>query len=78
VYRGYSSQSAMQHWGSDELVGDTDGAAVAGRLVEVMSRADADALNIRVHVPGVNPNDAREQIERLGHEVLGAIREDAR
>jgi hypothetical protein len=31
-------------------------------------------LNLRVHVPGVSPGDAREQIERLGHEVLGTIR----
>jgi alkanesulfonate monooxygenase SsuD/methylene tetrahydromethanopterin reductase-like flavin-dependent oxidoreductase (luciferase family) len=77
VYRGYSSQSAMQHWGADELVGDTDGATVAGRLVDVMRRAGADALNLRVHVPGVTPRDARDQIERLGQEVLGAIREDA-
>jgi alkanesulfonate monooxygenase SsuD/methylene tetrahydromethanopterin reductase-like flavin-dependent oxidoreductase (luciferase family) len=77
VYRGYSSRSAMQHWGADELVGDMDGAAVAERLLDVKRRAGADALNLRVHVPGVRPVDAREQIERLGREVLGAIREDA-
>ena len=77
VYRGYSSSSAMQHWGSDELVGSTDGSAVAERLHDVLDRAGADALNLRVHVPGVRPGDAREQIERLGHEVLGKIRGDA-
>jgi alkanesulfonate monooxygenase SsuD/methylene tetrahydromethanopterin reductase-like flavin-dependent oxidoreductase (luciferase family) len=74
VYRGYSSSSAMQHWGTDELVGSTDGGAVSGQLVDVLQRAGADALNLRVHVPGVSPFDAREQIERLGHEVLGTIR----
>jgi hypothetical protein len=78
VYRGYSSTSAMQHWGTDELVGSPDGAAVADQLLDVMQRAGADALNLRVHVPGVAPSDAREQIERLGHEVLGKIRGIAR
>ena len=63
----------MQHWGTDELVGSPDGAAVAGQLLDVLQRAGADALNLRVHVPGVSPSDAREQIERLGHEVLGKI-----
>jgi alkanesulfonate monooxygenase SsuD/methylene tetrahydromethanopterin reductase-like flavin-dependent oxidoreductase (luciferase family) len=74
VYRGYSSRTAMQHWGSDELVTASDGEAVAERLIDVMGRAGADALNLRVHVPGVSPRDAREQIERLGHEVLGTMR----
>jgi alkanesulfonate monooxygenase SsuD/methylene tetrahydromethanopterin reductase-like flavin-dependent oxidoreductase (luciferase family) len=74
VYRGYSSDSAMQHWGADELVTAPDGATVAEQLVDVTRRAGADALNLRVHVPGVTPADAREQIERLGREVLGRIR----
>jgi hypothetical protein len=77
VYRGYSSTAAMQHWGTDELVGAPNGDAVAGELFDVLRRAGADALNLRVHVPGVGPRDAREQIELLGHEVLGKIRKDA-
>jgi alkanesulfonate monooxygenase SsuD/methylene tetrahydromethanopterin reductase-like flavin-dependent oxidoreductase (luciferase family) len=77
VYRGYSSTSAMQHWGTDELVGAPDGATVAKTLLDVVERAGADALNLRVHVPGVAPGDAREQIERLGQEVLGKIRGEA-
>lgn len=74
VYRGYSSDSAMQHWGDDELIGAPDGATVAGALVEVMRAAGVDALNVRVHVPGVGPHDVREQIQRLGQEVLGTVR----
>jgi alkanesulfonate monooxygenase SsuD/methylene tetrahydromethanopterin reductase-like flavin-dependent oxidoreductase (luciferase family) len=77
VYRGYSSTSAMQHWGTDELVVAPDGATVAKALLDVVERAGADALNLRVHVPGVAPGDAREQIERLGQEVLGRIRGEA-
>jgi alkanesulfonate monooxygenase SsuD/methylene tetrahydromethanopterin reductase-like flavin-dependent oxidoreductase (luciferase family) len=74
VYRGYSSSSAMQHWGSDELVTAPDGSGVADGLDEVMQRAGADCVNLRIHVPGVGPQDAREQIERLGQEVLGKLR----
>jgi alkanesulfonate monooxygenase SsuD/methylene tetrahydromethanopterin reductase-like flavin-dependent oxidoreductase (luciferase family) len=76
VYRGYSSPSAMQHWGSNELISASDGATVADALVDARTRAGADAVNLRVHVPGVAPRDVREQIERLGHEVLGRIRGD--
>ena len=54
-----------------------DGATVAKALLDVVERAGADALNLRVHVPGVAPSDAREQIERLGQEVLGKIRGEA-
>ena len=34
-------------------------------------RSGCDALNLRVHVPGVGPEAAREQIARLGDEVVG-------
>jgi alkanesulfonate monooxygenase SsuD/methylene tetrahydromethanopterin reductase-like flavin-dependent oxidoreductase (luciferase family) len=74
VYRGYSSSSAMQHWGSDELVTAPDGSGVADGLTDVMKRAGADCVNLRIHVPGVRPQDAREQIERLGQEVLSKMR----
>ena|GEM_PF-6485300 len=36
--------------------------------------AVADALNLRVHVPGETPTKAREQIARLGDEVLASLR----
>jgi alkanesulfonate monooxygenase SsuD/methylene tetrahydromethanopterin reductase-like flavin-dependent oxidoreductase (luciferase family) len=74
VYRGYSSSSAMQHWGSDELVTAPDGSGVADGLSEVMERSGTDCVNLRIHVPGVGPQDAREQIARLGQEVLQSRR----
>jgi hypothetical protein len=33
-----------------------------------------DALNLRVHVPGVNAAAGREQIARLGDEVIPLLR----
>ena len=75
VYRGYSSRAAQGHWGEDELIGSLDPGEVAEGLAEAGQRAGADAVNIRIHVPGVPPSDARDQIERLGHEVVGPLRE---
>jgi len=74
VYRGYSARAAMMHWGGNELIGSSDPAEVAGGLAEVARRADADALNIRVHVPEVSPEDVREQIALLGGRVLPLLR----
>jgi hypothetical protein len=74
VYRSYSPSSAQSHWGGDELVTGADGPTVAEALVDAARRAGADALNLRVHVPGVGRDAAREQIVRLGDEVVGRVR----
>jgi len=74
VYRSYTPAAAQARWGTDELVSDTDPTAVADGLAEVSRDAGLDALNIRVHVPGVTPDAARDQIERLGNEVVPRLR----
>ena len=75
VYRSYSSAAARQHWGGNELVDAPTARERGGRAGSMPSAAPgADALNLRVHVPGVGPADAREQIARLGDEVLGPLR----
>lgn len=73
-YRQYSSSAAQARWGSDELIAADDPRAVADQLVETLARAGADAVNLRVHVPGVSPAAAREQIVRLGEEVVAPLR----
>jgi alkanesulfonate monooxygenase SsuD/methylene tetrahydromethanopterin reductase-like flavin-dependent oxidoreductase (luciferase family) len=70
VYRGYAPTAAPAHWGADEMVVDDDPVAVARRLLDAQDRAGTDALNLRVHVPGVSAEAGREQIARLGDEVL--------
>ena len=52
-YRGYSSAAAQARWGRDELITAEDASVVAERLAETLDRAGADAVNLRVHVPGV-------------------------
>jgi alkanesulfonate monooxygenase SsuD/methylene tetrahydromethanopterin reductase-like flavin-dependent oxidoreductase (luciferase family) len=74
VYRSYSSSAAMEHWGSDELVDAPTADDVVGGLLDALERAGADALNLRVHVPGVTPPAAREQIAGLGDSVLPRLR----
>jgi alkanesulfonate monooxygenase SsuD/methylene tetrahydromethanopterin reductase-like flavin-dependent oxidoreductase (luciferase family) len=73
VYRSYAASDAQQHWAGDQLVGDTDAAAVADGVADAMSAGGADSVNLRVHVPGVAPADVRRQIVLLGAEVIPAL-----
>jgi alkanesulfonate monooxygenase SsuD/methylene tetrahydromethanopterin reductase-like flavin-dependent oxidoreductase (luciferase family) len=74
VYRGYAPTNAPEHWGADEMVVGLDAGDVARGLLEARAEAGADALNLRVHVPGVTAAAAREQIARLGDDVLPLLR----
>jgi hypothetical protein len=74
AYRGYAARAAQERWGSDELVDSADAESVAAGLLDAVHRAGADALNLRVHVPGVAPDAARAQIEALGDQVVPALR----
>ncbi len=75
VYRSYAPVIAPQHWGSDEMISSDDTSTIVDALVGVARRAGADALNLRVHVPGVSPTAAREQISELGTRVVGPVRD---
>ncbi len=74
VYRDYSSSAAQATWGQQEMVDATGADDVVAGLVDSLERSGCDALNLRVHVPGVGPEAAREQIVRLGREVVGPLR----
>jgi alkanesulfonate monooxygenase SsuD/methylene tetrahydromethanopterin reductase-like flavin-dependent oxidoreductase (luciferase family) len=74
VYRSYSSSSGAQaHWQGEQLVAG-DASAVAGGLRDAMETAGCECVNLRVHVPGVARELAREQICRLGGEVVAQFR----
>ncbi len=75
TYRSYAPAGAAANWGADELIAAHDAAEVAVRLADAARAAGVDALNLRVHVPGVTPADARAQIERLGDDVVPAVRD---
>jgi alkanesulfonate monooxygenase SsuD/methylene tetrahydromethanopterin reductase-like flavin-dependent oxidoreductase (luciferase family) len=72
VYRSYAATSAQQHWARDELI-TGDAAAVAASLSSALRESGADALNLRVHVPGLMATEADAQIDEMAA-VLGALR----
>jgi alkanesulfonate monooxygenase SsuD/methylene tetrahydromethanopterin reductase-like flavin-dependent oxidoreductase (luciferase family) len=74
VYRTYARPETMEHWEEEQNISSEDPKEVAARVADVAARAGADAINMRIHVPGVTPDDAREQIARLGDEVVPALR----
>jgi alkanesulfonate monooxygenase SsuD/methylene tetrahydromethanopterin reductase-like flavin-dependent oxidoreductase (luciferase family) len=76
VYRAYSSRAAQSAWGEQEMVDAPGPADVVAGLADSLARAGCDALNLRVHVPGVPPEAAREQIALLGDEVLAPLRSE--
>jgi hypothetical protein len=47
---------------------------VAERIAQQMDEIGVDAVNLRVHLPGVTPAQAREQIGRLAAEVVPVLR----
>ena len=59
VYRSYSSPSAQAHWEGDQLVGADDPRAIVDGLTSALDATGADAVNLRIHVPGVSPAAAR-------------------
>jgi alkanesulfonate monooxygenase SsuD/methylene tetrahydromethanopterin reductase-like flavin-dependent oxidoreductase (luciferase family) len=74
VYRDYAPGGAPSHWGGDEMITSDNADDVSATVAGVMRAAGADALNIRVHVPGLSPSAVREQITRIGDEVIPRLR----
>lgn len=74
VYESYSSGAAMKHWPADQTIHSTDPAEVAERIASQMKEIGVDAVNLRVHLPGVTPDQARDQITRLAGEVIPELR----
>ena len=58
----------------DQTVACDDAEEMANRLHGLMTGSGADSLNLRVHLPGIPAGDIREQIVRLGEEVVPKLR----
>jgi alkanesulfonate monooxygenase SsuD/methylene tetrahydromethanopterin reductase-like flavin-dependent oxidoreductase (luciferase family) len=78
VYRSYTPDAAQRHWRDNGFICHPDGDALADELAAALAESGADVLNLRVQVPGVTPEAAREQISRLGAEVLPRVRAERR
>lgn len=74
LYRSYSPQAAQRHWRDTGFICHDDPADLAAELAATMRDTGATCLNLRVQVPGVDADAAREQIRALGGEVLPLLR----
>ncbi|HEX4428284.1 MAG TPA: LLM class flavin-dependent oxidoreductase [Frankiaceae bacterium] len=69
LYRTYAAPSAQSHWADDAVLSSADPAELAEMLVETVVAAGCDGLNIRLHVPGIAPEEIRDQLAALGEVV---------
>ncbi len=73
VYESVGSNRASS-FGDDQTVASTDPSDMAARLADVVRTTGADAINLRVHLPGFAAEEIREQITRLAAEVVPEVR----
>lgn len=70
-----SFSSATSSFGGDQTVTSADPGEIVGNLIEIVRATGVDALNLRLHLPGMAPGAVRDQIERLGIEVVGRLKD---
>ncbi len=73
VYESYAG--AGQTFGDDQTVAAAEPAEMVERLTELVALVGADALNLRVQLPGMAAAAVREQIAALGSTVATPLKE---
>jgi alkanesulfonate monooxygenase SsuD/methylene tetrahydromethanopterin reductase-like flavin-dependent oxidoreductase (luciferase family) len=69
-----SATTERRPFADDQTVISTDPTEIVARLAATMTATGADALNLRVHLPGIPPGAIRDQIVRLANEVVPDLR----
>jgi alkanesulfonate monooxygenase SsuD/methylene tetrahydromethanopterin reductase-like flavin-dependent oxidoreductase (luciferase family) len=72
VYDRYRTDQVT--FGDDQTIAADDPTESVDRLAEVVATTGVDALNLRVHLPGMAPDEVREQIDALGRLVVGPLK----
>jgi alkanesulfonate monooxygenase SsuD/methylene tetrahydromethanopterin reductase-like flavin-dependent oxidoreductase (luciferase family) len=72
VYRTYADPAAQAHWQEGQLITGRP-EIVAEGLAAAVAAVGADALNLRIQVPGMSPDEVNGQIEALA-EVLSILK----
>jgi alkanesulfonate monooxygenase SsuD/methylene tetrahydromethanopterin reductase-like flavin-dependent oxidoreductase (luciferase family) len=72
VYDSYSTSAKA--FGSDQTVTAESPTELVDQLSALIASTGVDALNLRVHLPGVTPEAARDQIEMLGSMVVTPLK----
>jgi alkanesulfonate monooxygenase SsuD/methylene tetrahydromethanopterin reductase-like flavin-dependent oxidoreductase (luciferase family) len=73
VYDSYAGRGTS--FGDDETIAADDPAELVERLAATVTEVGADAINLRVQLPGLAPEEVREQITRIGTTVVGPLKE---
>jgi alkanesulfonate monooxygenase SsuD/methylene tetrahydromethanopterin reductase-like flavin-dependent oxidoreductase (luciferase family) len=73
VYDSYSGETIT--FADDQTIASTEPPEVVARLSELIKATKTDAINLRVHLPGMPPEAIREQIETLGTEVVRPLKD---
>lgn len=74
-YRSFSSAAMQQRVDDDDsLVTSASPAEVAELLAAAADAVGADTLSLRIHLPGIGPDEVRDQLARLGAEVVPLLR----
>ena len=72
----HASGGAVSTATEEGLIHSDDAADIASRMVQRLRATRADALNVRVHIAGLDPAVAREQIEAIARDVLPHVRSE--
>ena len=72
VYDTYAGDSGR--FAEDQTVAADDGDEMVERLSAIWQSTGADAVNLRVHLPGMAAVEVRRQIEVLAEQVLPSLR----
>ena len=75
-YRSYAPSQAILNWGNDEqLVHGATGVIAAERLAIVLRESNCNAVNVRVHLKGLSPDQVRSQLQHHRDEFVPRLRE---
>lgn len=70
----YESYTSTDAFGDDQTIASDEPVELADRFQEVLEEVGADALNLRVQLPGMSPEEVRDQIVRIGETVVGPLK----
>ena len=73
VYESYAGRRSA--FGEDQTLVADDPAELAARIATAGQEVGADALNLRIQLPGMAPEEVREQIAAIGTTVVGLLKE---
>lgn len=75
--RFYAADEGAARFPEDQTVSTSDPVEMAQRLDDLLDATGTDALNLRVHLPGIPAAAVREQISGLATDVLPRLRRAA-